>query len=150
MGKRQKQPRISPSISPSERKQPAHAPITDWLQEKPVWLIGSLEMTGPFGWREASQEDLVRIRERLGALENSTWKEILVRDSRHNHRIQKNRLSADAQARLEEIRQADVDELVSLRITGQGRIFGILDRNSLKVLWRDPQHKACPSPKPHT
>lgn len=67
-----------------------------------------------------------------------------------SHNIEVNQIVKDAQRRLEEIRQADVDELFSLRLSGKERIWGIVDRNIFKILWWDPKHEICPSAKKHT
>ena len=56
------------------------------------------------------------------------------------HPAQVARLTRRAKARLAEINQDDVSELFSLRLTATTRIYGIRDRQALKLLWYDPHH----------
>lgn len=44
-----------------------------------------------------------------------------------------------AQARLKELRLDDFEQVVSLRLSGQERVFGIQDRRVLSLLWWDPR-----------
>jgi len=43
-----------------------------------------------------------------------------------------------------------IETLVSLRIMGAVRIWGIRVHNCFKVLWWDPEHKIFPSKLKHT
>ena len=67
-----------------------------------------------------------------------------------SHPIAVGKLSSDARRRLTDLGQDDLDELYSLRMQGQERIFGIRDRWILRILWWDPGHLVCPSVKKHT
>ena len=109
-----------------------------------------MEMVDPCGWHRVDADTLKKIRERLANLESMTWREILVDGAKQNHFVTLNKLSNEARDRLEQIGQGDVDELVSLRITGKERVWGIMEVDVLKVLWWDPQHTIYPSPKKHT
>ena len=77
-----------------------------------------------------------------------TWQEIL--ESRQHHPIEINRLCPAAQRRLAEISQDDIDDLISLRLGGRERIWGIRDGATLKLLWWDPDHQVCPATLKHT
>ncbi len=57
------------------------------------------------------------------------------------------KLSAEARQRLVELRQDDVDELFSLRMTGRRRVWGFREANVLRFLWWDPDHQVCPVDK---
>jgi len=76
-----------------------------------------------------------------------TWKDIICHGS---HQCSKHRMSKDARDRLKEIRQDDIDELFSLRLTGKRRVWGIKVGRVLNFLWFDPKHLVCPSPKKNT
>ncbi|MDQ2731557.1 MAG: hypothetical protein M3Y56_07855, partial [Armatimonadota bacterium] len=67
-----------------------------------------------------------------------------------SHPVELGKLCKAAQDRLVEIRQDDAATLFSLRIGGQGRIWGVRDGPTLRILWWDPQHEVCPSLKKHT
>jgi len=75
------------------------------------------------------------------------WSEIL--GDRH-HRVFVSDIIRKAQDRLVEIEQSDIDQLYSLAISGDKRIWGIRDRHIFKVLWWDPKHEICPSLLRHT
>ncbi|MBX7259668.1 MAG: hypothetical protein K1Y02_25150 [Candidatus Hydrogenedentes bacterium] len=55
-----------------------------------------------------------------------------------------NEICKNAQKRLSEIRQDDIDELFSFRIMKKKRLWGILDRHVFKILWWDPDHQVYP------
>lgn len=74
-----------------------------------------------------------------------TWAEIMqasggrVRGN-NSHPVRVEKLTRQAKARLAEIRQEDVSELFSLRLTAITRIYGVRDGRALKLLWYDPYH----------
>lgn len=79
-----------------------------------------------------------------------TWGEILTEGGKRNHLIAVSRLDKPARERLIELKQDDVDEVMSLGLTSKGRILGILENSVLRLLWWDPNHDACPSYKRNT
>lgn len=112
------------------------------------WHLRTADLEGPWGWKSCNPQafwDLIGAK--IGSFEQMTWGEI-VRGGSHSVPIGK--LVPDAQKRLSEINQDDVDDLFSLRLSGKQRILGIRTRSILKVLWWDPEHTACPSEKKHT
>lgn len=119
-----------------------------WLH--PAWRVSIIEMDSPFGWREIAPEKLLEVRTKLRDFESMTWHEILVVAKHRNHAVAIEDLCKEARARLEEIGQGDLEELVSLRLSGAERVWGIRVENILQVLWWDPAHAVCPSPKRHT
>lgn len=76
-----------------------------------------------------------------------TWNEILVKGKKRNHSVAITQLCAQAQKRLRDSGQADLEELVSLRLSGPERVWGILREGVLAVIWWDPNHEVCPSIK---
>ena len=62
------------------------------------------------------------------------------RHGTNSHFIPRNRLSSDAQRRLSEIGQSDIDGMFSLRLTGTTRIYGIRNGRALKLIWYDGDH----------
>jgi len=83
----------------------------------------------------------------MGNFEKMTWVDL---GSDGCHSIPIGDLAISARKRLIEIKLDDIDELFSFRVTGKGRIWGIRDRNVVKVLWWDPHHSVCSSVKKHT
>lgn len=110
-----------------------------------------LQMQSPYGWQDATEATLNSVRSRLEAFESMTWKEILLDGKKANHAVKVHLLCKSAQDRLEEIFGAlDVDQLISLRVSGTERIWGLLDGATMKILWWDPDHEVCPSILKHT
>ena len=147
---KQKLPRTARGLSPQFKKEPRVPAEPDWNQWNPTWRIGRLDVGGPFSWKGVEGDVLDRIWQRLAYLEKMTWNEILIAGKKQNHAVSVGDLSNEAQDRLVEIGADDVDVLVSLRVSGQERIFGIRDRCVLELLWWDPHHRVCPSQKSHT
>ena len=125
-------------------------PLPDLLRLYPSWQISLLQMVHPWGWHDIEKTKTEEIKTKLAEFEKKTWNTILVDERHRNHRIPKNKLSDGAQQRLAEVGQDDVDYLVSLRLSGKERVFGILNMGVLRLLWWDPDHQICPSPKKHT
>ncbi len=101
-----------------------------------------MDMNGPWGWSNLDAQTLLAIRQFLANLETMEWNALLHQNRAHT--IAREKLSADARRRLEELRQDDIDDLISLRKTGRERIWGIKDRDVLKLLWWDPEHTVYP------
>ena len=156
----QKRPKTSfaPSISkkPAIAKEPTvvkiakavHGPNPNDL--KPAWRISSLQMVDPYGWHQIEKAKLQEIQQKLALFESLTWNEILVKAQKQNHSVLRRDLCKAAQDHLVEIGLDDVDELVSLHLSGKERVWGIRSHNVLTVLWWDPDHAVCPSLKKHT
>lgn len=145
MGKRPKH-----KGSPSTSKEPRALFGTDPMRLPPAWQVSLMEMMTPYGWRDIRPEKLREVREKLKDFESMTWHEILTASRHRNHPVSIDQLCKEARDRLEEIGQADIEELVSLRLSGPERVWGIRAENVLKILWWDPSHAVCPSLKKHT
>jgi hypothetical protein len=143
-----KQPVAGKAVKSS--KEPRITAGEDPMRESPAWHISTLETVDPFGWHRIDTEKLGEVRRKIGDFESMTWNEILVVASHRNHAVSVDRLCKAAQDRLEEIGQGDVDELVSLRLSGPERIWGIRAGRILKILWWDPEHAVCPALLRHT
>lgn len=76
-----------------------------------------------------------------------TWDKIKKSGS---HNIEVGDLIPEARKRLESLRLDDIDELFSLRLGGEIRVFGIRNRHYFFPLWWDENHKICPSYKKGT
>jgi hypothetical protein len=131
-------------------KEPRLTAGEDPMRANPAWRVSTLEMAAPFGWHKIEFEKLEDVRRKLGNFESMTWNQILVVANRRNHAVSVDRLCKTAQDRLEEIGQGDVDELVSLRLSGPERVWGIRAGHVLNILWWDPEHAVCPALLKHT
>lgn len=109
-----------------------------------------MEFVDPYGWHALDQSLIRSIQDRLKNFESMTWSEILVRDRKFNHTVEKSQLCQQARARLTQLKLDDIDGLVSLRLTGVRRVWGIQDNGILMLLWWDPSHQVCPSLKKYT
>lgn len=132
-----KKPRFAPQDSPD------NVP-----QKKPVWLIGKMDMKGPWGWENiATPTDLSMVRTKLSNFENMKWGDI---DGGRNHNIPVSNICKKAQKRLTAIKLDEFDILYSLHLDGKKRVWGIRDNHVLKIIWWDPDHTVCPVKKRHT
>ncbi len=103
-----------------------------------------------FGWYALDAATALRIQDRLASLETMRWSEILVQSKKQHHAISLDQIIPAAQESLVSRKVDDVDELISLRVTGKERIWGIMRDGVLELLWWDPEHQICPSEKKHT
>lgn len=115
-------------------------------RETIVWRFSIVDLGGTWGWRSvAARVWWNDILPKLQNFESMTWAEIMQAtggrtQGNNSHFVQVERLTRQAKARLAAIRQEDVSELFSLRLTGTTRIYGIRDGRALKLLWYDPFH----------
>lgn len=106
-----------------------------------------MEMCDPFGWHKVDAALIRELLQKLKSFESMTWGDIL---GRRHHLISTDDLCTDAKKRLAALNLDDLEQLVSLAIGGTERIWGVLEHNILTLLWWDPDHQVCPSPKKHT
>lgn len=146
MAKNQKNPKIQPGFVPPAGKRPRANPISS-QGLTPTWVFRIIDFDSPWCPKQLDQPTLLMIINKLGDFETMTWGDI---EGPNNHSVEKYKLIKDAQQRLESINQDDVDELFSFRLNGRNRVWGIRDGQVFKLLWWDPEHQVCPSPKKHT
>jgi hypothetical protein len=113
------------------------------------WRVDDIDWKGPWGWIHATCEQLLgSIVPRLHHLESMTWGE--VEGATGSHFVEVTAIIDEAQRRLTEIGKDEQGRLFSVRITGAMRLWGTRDVTILRVLWWDPRHEVCPSPKKGT
>lgn len=136
---------------PASGKQPRTASRGDPAlhdHETVVWAFGIADLEGPWGWRTtAARVWWTEIPPKLRDFESMTWAEIMRAaggrtKGNNSHFVEVRNLTRHAKQRLAEIRQDDVSELFSLRLSATVRIYGTRDRRALKLLWYDPHHGA--------
>jgi hypothetical protein len=127
-------------------KQPKALEATSYHGLHPSWRLGRIQMQHPYGCQELKPEEWERLRGSLGEFEKRTWEDILVKSKKQNHNVEIETLSKKAQNRLKELfKPLDFDQLLSLRLSGTERIWGVLDRGVVTLLWWDPNHEVRPS-----
>lgn len=99
-------------------------------------------------WSLQNSDVFQEIIPKLISFERRTWGDI-ISDRKHNHWIDTSKLTKEAQDRLLEI-QLFNDSLFSLHLTGTLRLFGYIENGVYYIVWYDPNHEICPSPKKHT
>jgi hypothetical protein len=124
-----------PSDDPEVRRsvEPENA-----VRRKISWQLGVFDWEGP--WGECTLKDcnvISLIAEQIGPFESMAWSEL---PKKQHHAISCEKLNKIAQRRLIDIQQDDVDEIFSLRLQGQHRVYGIRDGSILKVIWYDRDH----------
>ncbi len=135
--------------NPSASKMPrVDKAISDPLQLSPTWQFEYIDIEGPWGWRNIDKEYFFsKIIRGIINFESMKWHEIL---NRNNHEVKIDLIDKKAIKRLEELRLDDIETLVSLRVMGAVRIWGIRTHNCFRVLWWDPNHQVYPSKLKHT
>lgn len=122
-------------------------------QRKISWQMGAFDWDGPWGRASFDGRDISDlIVSHIRSFESMSWGEL---PEKQHHSIDVEKLNKCAQRRLADIQQDDIDQVFSLRVQGQHRIYGIKDGSFLKVLWYDLNHGdnddcVCRSRKKHT
>lgn len=149
-GKRKKNKKVPDQQRVALRKEVKQPVFKSHNAEKPSWRFSNIQTTDPYGWHNLTTERLYQLIDRIKHFETMTWNEILIKAKKYNHSVAIWRLEKKARDRLSELRLDDVDELVSLRIDGGGRVWGIRHNAVLLLLWWDPDHQVCLSTLKHT
>ncbi len=148
-GREKKKPKAVREPDPQKIPRVRAEPTSRW-GERPSWRIRRLDVGGPFCVSRLERGDLLannppsslgRVLRFLGDLETMTWGQIL---GPNHHYIPVESLNKDARDRLVALRRDDVDQVVSLRVTGGQRVFGVTHGSVCELLWWDPEHRVAP------
>lgn len=111
-----------------------------YYSENPAWSFASSDQEmWSFSQKHIGNTIWTEIIPRLRAFESQTWSEILVKDKKQNHSIIVNDLNKSAQDRLAS-KYIEAESLMSLRLTGNHRLYGYMTGRVLNVLWYDDNH----------
>ena len=152
MGRKKKRKKPTHKKSPKINKIPRGIEKAQLIEEEYIsWHLRILDRNGDWSWKGIDEKTIWKdIHSKLSEFERKTWNEILVKEKHNNHSISISEICLEAQKRLRKIKQDDIDDLISLRLSGKKRIWGIKIGKVLKVLWWDPKHTVRPVLKKHT
>lgn len=122
-----------------------------YLKNTPAWAFHKCDLEcEKWSIRECDSfyDDIIS---KLASYEGLTWAEIQAasggkKRGTNNHFEYISGMIKEAQKRAKELR-LDVDQLFSLRLTGEMRLYGIVDRGVFYALWLDKNHEIYPSSK---
>ena len=122
----------------------AHVPDPELSDGHPLaWRFSGADRGGPFAWTIVQDDKFREVVEKLYAFEGKAWNEITQGGS---HPIAVASLCKEARDRLIEIERDDLDELMSLRLTGPNRVWCIRSGHIMRVFWWDAEHQVYPTP----
>jgi hypothetical protein len=115
---------------------------------QPAWRFRRIDKE----YLPINEENFHIVEEKLKNFESMTWHSILTatksgeksRGSMH-HFVSMDKLIDAAQSRLSDMHLDEFGQLLSIRLSGKERIWGIMERGVLYLLWYDPKHIVCPS-----
>ena len=108
--------------------------------EYPAWAFANSDQEmWAFSQDHMGESFWTEVLPRLKALEAKTWSEILVRDKKQNHSLNLDELNKTARDRLIS-KYIEAESLISLRITGNHRLYGYMIGRVFNVLWYDDDH----------
>ncbi len=117
-----------------------------YYTEKPAWSFANSDQDmWSFTQEHIGELIWTEILPRLKALESQTWNEILIKDKKQNHSINVEDLNKIAQERLAD-KYIEAESLISLRVTGNHRLYGYMTGRVFNILWYDDVHgdnKTC-------
>ncbi len=111
-----------------------------YYSQNPAWTFANADQEmWAFSQEHMGELIWTELFPRLMALETQTWSEILVRDKKQNHSLDLKDLNKVAQDRLIS-KYIEAESLISLRITGNHRLYGYMTGRVFNVLWYDDIH----------
>jgi hypothetical protein len=142
-----KRPKIA--IAPEAAKVPRVASDPERAKSEFIsWRLSRLDLEGAWGWSHLGRADIPRIYDYLRNCERLHLGELMT--MKGTEQIPIENLEPPARKRLQEIGHDDLDELWHLRLGGKPRIWGTVQGTIFYVIWWDPDHCVCKSPKKHT
>lgn len=126
-----------------------------YYNEKPAWsFIHSDQSKWCFSKEHIGERIWSEIIPRFQALETQTWGEILIAGKKENHSVEVSSLNKTAKDRLAE-NCIEAEALISLRLTGNHRLYGYMNGRVFNIIWYDDDHGdnsrcVCRSYKKHT
>lgn len=131
----------------SERKLKIRENPDSYFDWTPSWSFSKCDLEHE-KWSLKKSDIFSEIIPKLISFEKRKWSDI-VSDNKHNHWIGCEKLSREAQKRLDEIK-IYYESLFSLRLNGTLRLFGYIENGIFYIIWYDPDHEVCPASKKHT
>lgn len=134
-----KQPKIQ-SI-PKDRTVRAKENPDSYLSGHPSWNFNRADQSGRWSFNELSLKNIfwTEIFQKLKDFEKMTWSDIVMKSSDKHHAIPVPKLNKVARDRLDELKIYE-EEIFSLRLTGNHRIYGIRYGTVLSIIWYDTDH----------
>ncbi len=125
-----------------------------YLNKNPKWAFQRCDIQHD-KWSIKNFDFYEEIFDKLVSYEGMTWSEIQAssggkRNGTNSHFESVSDLTKDAQKRIRDLHMYDVDQLFSLRLGGQERLYGILENGVFYVLWYDKYHEVYKSNLKHT
>lgn len=117
-----------------------------YYSKTPVWSFKNLD-NGYKKWGFVHVEDLnATVISKLKDYEGMTWGDIMKASGgrshgNNNHFENVSDLIPEAQQRWCELKLDEYDKVFSLRLTGEQRLYGILENGVLKIIWFDQMHE---------
>ena len=123
-----------------------------YKSKNPSWSFSRLDDDYRWGIKKIDvYNDLIT---KLKSFEGLTWQEIESssggKKAGHgsmNHFEPVTDLSKEAQKRWEQLKLYDYDEVFSIRLQNQERLYGILEDGVFRIVWYDPKHEIYPTKK---
>ena len=123
--------------------------VPDYGSTKVSWRLGAMDKGGSWSCIGIKSDVLWNlIHDKLKHFESMTIQDLLLNGG--NHPVSVSEMVPEARERLIQLGLRFQEELFSLRLQGEERVWAIQDHTVLKILWWDPNHMVCPSHKKHT
>ena len=112
----------------------------------PIWSFRNLD-NGYKKWGFIHVENLNDVViSKLKNYEGMTWAEIMNASGGRSHGNNSHfenvsALIPEAQQRWNELKLDEYDNIFSLRLTGEKRLYGILENGVFRIVWFDPKHE---------
>ena len=127
---------------PRVRKRPTVAVDPDAQRDRALaWRFARVDLAGSWWWGELASEHVAELQQQLADLETQTVHALTNSDELKP--IAVTDIAREAQQRLRDIEQEDVDELWELRLRDRRRVWGIVQGSFFYLLWWDPSHTVC-------
>lgn len=151
-----KRPKVSSTTvraGESDRRVPKLSRLGVLGDDKPFWRFALVDVDGPWGWGSITPDDLRTVLAFMREMERTTWREIRNHQTGGNRRrgakhkfIPQEHCITDATKRLTDVLELDEfnDSWFRFRVSGERRLWGVVQGTTFYPVWWDPRHEVCP------
>ncbi len=138
-------------LQPKEKKRPSQIENPEDKIKLPIsWKFNRMvfDQNRKWNWCIPSKDNIIFALKKLSDIESNTFFELIQSPKHHSYQISD--LPEKSRNEFDKLRIYGHENIFSLRINGEPRVYCLYNKNEFSLLWLDLKHEVYPSHKKHT